>query len=107
SRRARFDRLAVGVRKRLVPVADFLERTNPFSHRDPYVAGETRLFAELARPAIMGFIATVAIVRGGSQQNSPFTVKALGAWYFGLPPFSPVPPPISQQWLFLGVVAVF
>jgi hypothetical protein len=107
ARRATLDRLGKGARVLLAPISAFLERMNPVEERVPYVAGRTRLWAELARPAILGFIASGAIVAGASQQNSPFTVKLIGAWYFGIPPYNPVTPPFSQQGLFLGVVAVF
>ncbi len=87
----------------------FLGRPNEGAEdATPYVPGTTRLGAELLRPAILGFVASVAIVLGASQQNSPFTLKFSGAWIFGIP--TPHPTAVQSapgQWLFLGVVAVY
>ncbi len=76
---------------------------------EPYVPGETKLGWSLARPAIMGFVATTAIFLGATQPNSPFTSKLPDSWYFGIPApalvqgYNPAP----GQWLFFGVVAVY
>src|SRR6185312_1561406 len=73
----------------------------------PYVPGSSRLGGELVRPALLGFVASVAILLGASQKDSPFTVHLPGAWIFGIPSHSSslqVPP---GQWLFLGVIAVY
>jgi hypothetical protein len=76
---------------------------------EPYVPGVSKLGWALARPALMGFVATTAIFLGATQPNSPFTTKLAGSWYFGFPApalvqgYNPAP----GQWLFLGVVAVY
>lgn len=59
----------------------------------------------LVRPAILGFIALVAIVAGSSQQRSPFALKLPGAWFFGVPSSSQTPP--STHYELLGLVAVY
>ena len=76
---------------------------------EPYVPGETKLGWSLARPAIMGFVATTAIFLGATQPNSPFTSKLPDSWYFGIPAPALVQgyTPAPGQWLFLGVVAVY
>jgi hypothetical protein len=75
----------------------------------PYEPGVTKLGWSLARPALMGFVATTAIFLGATQQNSPFTSKIAGSWYWGIPPPAVVQgyTPAPGQWLFLGVVAVY
>lgn len=76
---------------------------------EPYVPGQTRIGRLLLRPALLGFIASVAIFLGGTQPSSPFTSKLPGAWYFGIPAQNVVPgaSPPPGQGLFLGVVAVY
>jgi alpha-1,6-mannosyltransferase len=75
----------------------------------PFEPGVTKLGWSLARPALMGFVATTAIFLGATQQNSPFTSKIAGSWYWGIPPPAVVQgyTPAPGQWLFLGVVAVY
>lgn len=41
--------------------------------------------AGIVRPALLGFLAIVAIVAGASQPGSPFALKQGGAWFFGIP----------------------
>jgi hypothetical protein len=73
-----------------------------------YQPGSTRLGAALWRPAILGLVASIAILAGASQQNSPFTVKSPGAWWFGIPTADPTPHVGGPgQWLFVGVCAVY
>ncbi len=102
-----------GLRRGLVAY-DALRSTRPERHKpepvvEPYVPGVTRLGAELFRPALLGFFASVAIFLGASQPNSPFTLKDPNSWYFGwpTPPAVPGSTPAPGQWLFLGVVAVY
>ncbi len=59
----------------------------------------------LIRPAVLGFLAIVAIVIGVAQPSSPFTLKMPGAWFFGVPSNSSSS--ASQQGLFFGLVAVY
>jgi hypothetical protein len=74
-----------------------------------YVAGTTPIARLLAPPAALGFLASLAIFLGATQQNSPFTLKLPGSWYFGIPAPGLVPSvtPAPGQGLFLGVVAVY
>ena len=53
----------------------------------------------LARPALLGFLATLAITFGASQPDSPFALKQPGAWFFGVSG--------SHSEGLLGVVAVY
>ena len=47
----------------------------PIGEIEPYEAGTTPLLRILARPAIIGFVGTVAITWGASLPSSPFTWK--------------------------------
>ncbi|HET6794195.1 MAG TPA: polyprenol phosphomannose-dependent alpha 1,6 mannosyltransferase MptB [Acidimicrobiales bacterium] len=54
--------------------------------------GDVRALAGyLARPALLGLLATVAITYGASQLGSPFSLKVPGAWYFGIPSITTPP----------------
>jgi hypothetical protein len=73
-----------------------------------YVADVTPLNKLLIRPALLGFVGSVAILSGASQQNSPFTLKLPGAWWFGIPSSHPTPQIGGPgQWLFFGVFGVY
>jgi alpha-1,6-mannosyltransferase len=80
------------------PVATLVPRIAPGA-ADP---GSARL---LVRPAVLGFLALVAIVAGSAQQRSPFALKLPGAWFFGVPPSAQSPP--SSHFELLGLVAVY
>ncbi|MCU1489636.1 MAG: hypothetical protein JWM85_1041 [Acidimicrobiaceae bacterium] len=84
-------------------------RLRPDPVPEAYVPGQTHIGRLLLRPAALGFLASVAIVLGATQPNSPFTSKAVGSWFFGIPTPSVVPgtTPPPSQWLFVGVVAVY
>ena len=58
----------------------------------------------LVRPAVLGFIAVLAITLGASQQQSPFVLKMPGAWFFGVPAAGTTS---SHRGLFLGLVAMY
>ncbi|MHB8439258.1 MAG: polyprenol phosphomannose-dependent alpha 1,6 mannosyltransferase MptB, partial [Acidimicrobiales bacterium] len=58
----------------------------------------------LLRPALLGFVALIAIVAGVSQQRSPFVLKMPGAWFFGVPAAGV---PASSHDEFIGLVAVY
>ncbi|MDA8290260.1 MAG: polyprenol phosphomannose-dependent alpha 1,6 mannosyltransferase MptB [Actinomycetota bacterium] len=81
----------------------------PEAEKVPYVPGVTRLASDLARPTLLGLVASVAIVVGASVPSSPFTLKNVpGAWYFGIPSPSVVPGNQAPgAGLFLGIVAVY
>lgn len=76
---------------------------------EPYVRGVTPLARLLIPPAVLGFVSSVAIFAGASFQNSPFTLKIPGSWYFGIPAPSPIQGSIAPpgQGLFVGVVMVY
>jgi alpha-1,6-mannosyltransferase len=61
----------------------------------------------LVRPAILGFIAIVAITIGVAQGQSPFTLKAPGAWFFGVPTTTTSGHSHASTGLFFGLVAVY
>ena len=61
----------------------------------------------LVRPAVLGFIAICAIVAGASQPNSPFTLKAPGAWFFGVSSSNAAAGAHNSAGAFFGLVAVF
>jgi alpha-1,6-mannosyltransferase len=58
----------------------------------------------LVRPAVLGFVAVLAITIGVVQQRSPFALKLPGAWFFGVPAAGDAP---STHGLFFGLVAVY
>ena len=77
---------------------------------EPYVPGVTRLSPLLMRPAILGFVASLAILIGASQTTSPFTfTKQPGSWWWGIPGLPAVQGQTTApgQNLFLGVVLVY
>ncbi len=71
--------------------------------REPAPTDGAGLRKLLARPALLGALATLAITVGASQPSSPFTLKKTGAWFFGIP--GPTYRP--GQGLLLGLVAVY
>ncbi len=87
---------------RLVPPAGDEQATSTLDTVQPSSSSDLRL---LVRPAVLGFIAIVAIVVGVAQPSSPFTLKMPGAWFFGVPSSSS--PAATQQGLFFGLVAVY
>lgn len=92
------------------PVRRFLAKHPvPEEVKEPYLPGVTRLGPLLRRPALLGLLASVAIVAGASLPSSPFTLKSVpGAWYFGIPAQSVLPgTPAPGQELFLGVIPVY
>ncbi len=66
-------------------------------------------FKQILYPASLGFIALVAIVLGSVQNESPFTLKQQGAWFFGISPNPVISNPKSSPsaWLFIGMIAVY
>ncbi len=55
------------------------------------------------RPAILGFVALVAVAVGASLPSSPFKLDQPGAWFFGMPPTNAP----DRQHFFLGLVLVY
>lgn len=95
----------------LVDVAVALWRRTgaPDAEGEPFRPGLTSLRRTLWRAGILGFVASVAIVLGASQQNSPYTLKLPGAWWYGIPTPQEyqLPGQANGSGLFLGMVAVY
>lgn len=85
------------------------KKLRKLQREEPYIKGLTPIAKLLIPPAAMGFFASAAIFFGASFQNSPFTLKIPGSWYFGIPAPSPVQGAIAPpgQGLFVGVVLVY
>ena len=58
----------------------------------------------LVRPAVIGFVALVAVAVGASLPSSPFKLEQPGAWFFGVPSEPGAPP---TTYLLFGLVAVY
>jgi hypothetical protein len=62
----------------------------------------------MRRPAIVGFLALVAIATGGSLSNSPFKLEMPGTWLFGVPTSNTAATdPGNQTLLMLGLLLVY
>ncbi len=74
-----------------------------------YETGRAGLSKTLWWPALLGFVAATLIFLGASQPGSPFTYKAAGAWYFGIPTPNAANGQITQssQMVLLGVLGVY
>jgi len=57
----------------------------------------------LRRPALLGFLALVAVVVGASLTSSPFKLEMSGTWFFG----EPASGGATQSFMLLGLVAVY
>lgn len=65
-------------------------------------------WAWLRRPALLGFLAIVAITVGGSFSNSPFKLEMPGTWPFGVPTANTAATdPENQTLLMLGLLLVY
>src|SRR3984957_5266643 len=60
----------------------------------------------LWQPALLGFVAMVAIVGGASFTNSPFKYNLNGTWFFGEPSLSAAGTPSLTKYI-LSVVLVY
>ena len=58
----------------------------------------------LRRPALLGFLALVAVSVGASLPSSPFKLEMPGTWFFGVPS---QPGTTSTSFLLFGLVAVY
>jgi alpha-1,6-mannosyltransferase len=58
----------------------------------------------LRRPALLGFLALVAVAVGASLPSSPFKLEMPGTWFFGVPS---QPGTASTSFLLFGLVAVY
>jgi hypothetical protein len=62
----------------------------------------------LRRPALLGFLALVAITVGGSFSNSPFKLEMPGTWPFGVPTANTMATdPENQTLLMIGLLLVY
>jgi hypothetical protein len=68
-------------------------------------AGEEEGWRFLLWPALLGFVALIAVAIGASLPSSPFKLEMAGTWFFGVPSSAQDPP--TQANLFLGLVAVY
>jgi hypothetical protein len=66
-------------------------------------AADTDDWRFLRRPAVLGFVALVAIVLGASLPSSPFKLEMGGTWFFGEPSGTGA----TQSDMLLGLVAVY
>lgn len=57
----------------------------------------------LLRPALLGFVALLAVAAGASLPSSPFKLEMAGTWFFG----EPAPNTSSQSFMLFGLVAVY
>jgi hypothetical protein len=57
----------------------------------------------LRRPALLGFVALVAVAVGASLPSSPFKLEMAGTWFFGEPPVNGS----STSFMLFGLVAVY
>ncbi len=57
----------------------------------------------LRRPALLGFVALVAVAIGASMPSSPFKLDMAGTWFFG----EPAAGTTSQSFLLFGLVMVY
>jgi alpha-1,6-mannosyltransferase len=58
----------------------------------------------LRRPALLGFVALIAVAVGASLPSSPFKLEMPGTWFFGLPTQVGT---TSTSFLLFGLVAVY
>jgi hypothetical protein len=82
---------------RLVPPAALADRL-------PADDGDPDDWRFLARPAVLGLVALVAIALGASLTSSPFKLEMPGTWFFGVPA---VTNNGDQTTLLLGLVGVY
>jgi len=66
---------------------------------------EPRDWRWLRSPALLGFIAVLAIAVGGSLPDSPFKLEMAGSWFFGEPTGASASYPNAM--LFVGLVMVY
>jgi alpha-1,6-mannosyltransferase len=62
----------------------------------------------LWRPALIGFLALVAIAVGSSFPDSPFKLEMPGTWFFGVPTHAVKPfAPVNSTTILFGLVLVY
>jgi hypothetical protein len=94
----------------VVAFENLRNRMAPPRHTERPVPEEaTEGWEFLKRPAILGFIALVAVAVGSSVSNSPFKLELAGSWFFGVPTQS-LPAQTESNGgplLLFGLVAVY
>ena len=100
-----------GVRNAYEHVATFFEATVVFLQRrytplGRFTPGPFEGWGFLGVPAMLGFLAMVMVLVGGSFTDTPYKLNMTGTWFFGEPTTSPSPPP-SQTTLLLSVVLTY
>jgi len=100
-----------GVRNAYEHVATALEATVVFLQRrytplGRFTPGPFEGWDFLVVPALLGFLAMIMILVGGSISASPYKLNMAGTWFFGEPTTSPNPPP-GQTTLLLAVVLTY
>jgi alpha-1,6-mannosyltransferase len=78
------DRAARGAERALELRRRATERLRPHHDLDESLT-DPQDWTWLRRPALIGFLALVAIAVGGSISNSPFKLEMPGTWFFGVP----------------------
>lgn len=84
----------IAVRCWLVSARSFLasEEGEIGADQKPDAPGDLRTgLSLLARPALLGLAAVLAMAWGAAQQSSPFALKVPGAWFFGIPSLTTPP----------------
>jgi len=84
------------VRMRILPRRVLAGQVQP----DPDDADDWRF---LRKPAVLGFVALLAVVVGASLASSPFKLEMPGTWFFG----EPTSQGTSESFMLLGLVAVY
>ena len=100
-----------GLRNAYEHVATFFESTVVFLQRrytplGRFTPGPFEGWEFLRVPALLGFLATVMVLVGGSFSDSPYKLNLTGTWFFGEPTSSPNPP-ASQSTLLLAIVFTY
>ena len=78
-----------------------VSRGTALSDRVEAATSEPDDWSFLRRPAILGFVAVLAICLGASLPSSPFKLEDPGTWFFGVPTWP------STTLMLPGVVAVY
>ncbi len=100
-----------GVRNAYERVATVLESTVVFLQRrytplGRFTPGPFEGWAFLRTPALLGFVAMLMVLVGGSFSDSPYKLNMPGTWFFGEPTSTPNPP-ASQSTLLLSIVFTY
>ena len=108
---SRLRKLARAVRRTYERVAGRFEVTvQMLEHRytplGRFSPGPFEGWSFMWQPALLGFVAMVLILAGGSFTNSPFKLNLANTWFFGEPSANPVGTPSETKFL-LAIVLVY